>query len=66
MLASGSTQECIMINIMDDNILENDESFTLSLSTAVTGVTVAPAMADFTIMEDDGMYMCIHVCMRAI
>ena len=55
-----------MIDIIDDNILENDESFTLSLSTAVTGVTVAPAMADFTIMEDDGMYMCIHVCMRAI
>ena len=57
MLASGSTQECITIDITDDSILENDESFTLSLSTAVTGVTVAPAMADFTIMEDDGMYM---------
>ena len=45
-----------MINITDDSILESEESFTLSLSTAVTGVTVAPTMADFTIM-DNGMYM---------
>ena len=39
----------------EDNILENDESFTLSLSTDVTGVTVASTEGSFTILEDDGM-----------
>ena len=46
-------RQCIEISIIDDLILENEETFTVSL-TADPGINISPAIATVTITDDDG------------
>ena len=54
---------CIVINITDDNSLEDDESFTLSLHSPVTlpssssysRFIVSPSTTEIRIMDDEGI-----------
>ena len=52
-IASGTTQECIpVVATTDDDIVEDDESFDISLSTANPDVNVTSASTTVTITED--------------
>ena len=53
-ILSGTTQECITVVTTEDNILEDNEFFSLSLSTSVSGVTVFPVGTNVII--SDGTY----------
>ena len=61
--------QCIVINITDDNILEDDESFTLSLHSPValspssshSRIIVSPSTTEIRIVDDEGIYyLCIY------
>ena len=48
--------QCVEILIMDDIILENDESFSVSLGTTDGAVNILQDQAVVTITDDDSMY----------
>ena len=52
--AAGSTQEQITINIVDDQLDEPNETFTIALSGA-TNASIADNSSTITITDDDGM-----------
>ena len=55
-LFEGSPQqECIQINILDDEIVEQNESFLVIINTTLTSQTVSlnPPYAFVTIIDDD-------------
>lgn len=52
---SGSLLECENISINNDTILEDDEQFTVALTTLDSDVTVRPNTATVTIIDDDGI-----------
>ena len=47
------TQQCSSISIDDDTILENDEAFSVQLSTLDPDVNLTPSTATVTIENDD-------------
>ena len=49
----GVSQQCANISIFDDAILENDEFFSVSLTTTNQAVTLSPSSATITIGDDD-------------
>ena len=51
-------QECIQINILDDEIVEQSESFLVIINTTLTSQTVSlnPQYAFVTIIDDDRKY----------
>lgn len=51
----GTTIQCVEIPIMDDVILENDESFSVSLSTNDGAVNILQDQAVVTITDNDSM-----------
>ena len=51
-IASGTTRECITVATTEDDILEDNESFSLSLSTSDPNVTVTTDTATVNITED--------------
>ena len=51
-LPAGSNMQCIDITITDDDMLEGDETFTVSLTGNPTGVTLTNAMTTVTITDD--------------
>ena len=48
--------QCVEILIMDDIILENDESFSVLLGTTDGAVNILQDQAVVTITDDDSMY----------
>ena len=44
---------CVSIPITDDNIVEDPETFTVSLETDAPGVTLRPDMGEVLIIGDD-------------
>ena len=46
----------LTLSVIDDNLLESDESFALSLfqNTSIPDVNVAPSIADFTLLDNEG------------
>jgi hypothetical protein len=58
---SGDTSKQLTVRILDDNIVEANEVFNLSLTTeAGSPLAVGtPGTALITINDDDGMYRCI-------
>ena len=56
-IASGTTEECVSVDTMEDDALEGDHSFVVSLSTAVSGVNVTSTADETTVtITDDGTY----------
>ena len=53
-LSEGLQTRCSFIEILDDSIIEGDESFTLKLLSTNPQVTFAISKAIITIVDDDG------------
>ena len=47
---------CFSIEVIDDNLFEDDKSFTLHLSTGDASVLIGTPYATVTITNDDGMF----------
>ena len=54
----GTIIQCVEISIMDDIILEYDESFSVSLSTTDGAVNILQDQAVVTITDNDRMTLC--------
>ena len=50
---SGTTTQTMMIPIIGDNVVESTESFTVSLTSADSAVTLSPSTTTVTIEDDD-------------
>ena len=50
---SGNTARTVMIPIVGDNVVESTESFTVSLTSADSAVTLNPSTTIVTILDDD-------------
>ena len=55
MFVEGTIIQCVEIPIMDDVILENDESFSVSLSTTDGAVNILQDQTVVTITDNDSM-----------
>ena len=53
--------QCSSISIIDDTILENDEVFSVQLSTLDPDVNLTPSTATVTIENDDSECHTLHV-----
>ena len=51
--SSGQTEASYPIQIVNDNIIESTETFTASLSTAESTVTIGNGTATITIVDED-------------
>ena len=49
-------RKCVDITIIDDDILEDVESFTLSLISESTTDTISTIITEILIVDDDGTY----------
>jgi hypothetical protein len=49
----GETEKTIAVTIVDDNVDEDDEDFTIDLSNATSGITIDVSQATGTIYDDD-------------
>lgn len=47
------TMACLNVTIIDDNVIENDESFTVTLSLISTGESIGQTIV--TIVHDEGI-----------
>ena len=56
---SGTTTETVMVPIVGDNVDENTESFTVSLTSADSAVILNPSTTTVTIENDDGKFFAI-------
>ena len=54
----GNIIQCVEILIMDDIILESDESFSVSLGTTDGAVNILQDQAVITITDNDSMTLC--------
>lgn len=52
--ATSSTMQCVDIAIVDDGILEGNESFTVRLTNATLGVEGGNYITVITITDNDG------------
>ena len=50
---SGTTTHTVMIPIIGDNVVESTESFTVSLTSADSAVTLNPSTTTVTVQDDD-------------
>ena len=58
----GTSQQCANISISDDAILENNEFFSVQLTTTDQAVTLSPSSATVTIGDDDSkLFLCISI-----
>lgn len=55
-----SSQQCFDIEIVPDNFVENDETFSLSLETTNNAVILAPATTLIIIRNDDCKLLSLH------
>ena len=55
-------QVCRNVSTIEDDILEDDEQFRLTLTTTDTSVNIDPPEARVTITNDDGVWVKLH-CM---
>ena len=52
--SGGDTSAQLTVTIVDDNVVEMDEEFSVQLSSTTPQVTVQEGVADVTITDDDG------------
>ena len=62
-VADGMIQtNCLTFAATEDNIFEDTETFTLSLSTDLGEVSIVdPTTTTVSIIDNDGMYPCNHI-----
>lgn len=53
-VASATQPQCADIQLVDDNIRENDETFFVMLSSSDSAVMINPSAGTVTINNDDG------------
>ena len=53
---AGSTNQTVMIPILGDTVLESTESFTVSLTSGDSAVTLNPSTTTVTIQDDDSKF----------
>ena len=56
---SGLQRDCATITVGSDTILEDDESFSVVLTSTDPDVTINPNTAVVTLTNDDGKYLCL-------
>lgn len=61
MFDSSTSRQCEDIPITDDDILENDEQFTVTLTTSDDGVELDPERGTVVIEDSTGTYIHIHI-----
>ena len=49
------TEHCILVEILEDTIVESNETFSVSLTSNETGVNVGIGEATISIIDNDGM-----------
>ena len=52
----GDTMDCVNIATVDDDIYEENEQFSIALSSATVGVGIAQGTATIEITDDDGKF----------
>ena len=55
----GLQRDCATITVGSDTILEDDESFSVVLTTTDPDVTMSPSTAVVTLTNDDSKYLCL-------
>lgn len=55
--SSDGSMQCVEIVLIDDNTLEEDETFTVSLVSLDSDVVPENAVTNITIKDDDGTYI---------
>ena len=63
--SSGSTSRTVTVMAEDDTVIENDETFTLSLTSDDDAVDVMPQSATVTITDQTSKYSRIEECVEA-
>ena len=56
---NGFQRDCATITVGSDAILEDDESFSVVLTTTDPDVTISPNTTVVTLTNDDGKYLCL-------
>ena len=56
---NGLQRDCATITVGSDTILEDDESFSVALTTTDPDVTISPSTAVVTLTNDDSKYLCL-------
>ena len=63
---SGLQQDCATITVVSDTILEDDERFSVVLTTTDPDVTIDPNTTVITLNNDDSKYLCLTSLVIAI
>ena len=58
---AGNTNQTVMIPITGDTVVESTESFTVSLMTGDTAVTLNPSTTSVIIQDDDSKFWYIYM-----
>ena len=53
---AGNTNQTVMIPILGDTVVEGTESFTVSLTSVDSAVTLSPSTTTVTIEDDDSKF----------
>ena len=56
----GVFQVCVNVSILEDETVENDEDFTLNLTSDDSVVLIGTGSAAVTILEDNDSMFCTH------
>ena len=63
---NGLQRDCATITVTNDTILEDDELFSVVLTTTDPDVTISPNTAVVTLTNDDGKYLCLTILVITI
>ena len=55
--AESTNTECADITIIDDEVLEEEETFTVTIDVITPGVTEGNTVTTFTIRDDEGWFL---------
>ena len=55
----GSDRKCVSIQLVNDNILEQTEVLEVVLTTSDPYIILNPKVANVSILDTDGQFMCI-------
>ena len=59
---SGNVSQCITITVSDDDVLEGDEEFYVTVFTTDNDVIINNAVANISIADNDSMFLIYIIC----